>query len=112
VADSPKSEAPNGKPSRIFEEEEQRLVDAMEGAHEFPGFYPVVVIARHGLGFEAELNASIAAVQGEAPFRIRERSSREGNYISYHVELYVESALEALERKAVIGGIAGVIVLL
>jgi putative lipoic acid-binding regulatory protein len=112
VPDNEKSPVANGKSRGEFEAEERRLIEAMENAHEFPGYYPVVLIARRGLGFEAELNATLAATQGDDPFRIRERTSRQGNYVSYHVDVFVQSAHDALARKQVLAEMPGVIVML
>jgi putative lipoic acid-binding regulatory protein len=93
-------------------EAERRILEAMEEAYDFPGFYPVVVIARSSDGFEADLQATLAAEQGAAPFRIRERSSREGNYMSYRVELFVATPEVALSRKATLATLNGVLLLL
>jgi putative lipoic acid-binding regulatory protein len=88
------------------------LVAAMERQHDFPGFYPVVVIARRDVDFEARLRGAVAAQQGAAPWRITERRSRRGNYVSYRVELHVDTARIALARKAVLAGLRGVLVIL
>jgi putative lipoic acid-binding regulatory protein len=93
-------------------EAEHRIRAAMEDAYGFPGFYPVVVIARQGPDFEADLQATLAAEQGGSPYRIRERTSRKGNYVSYRVELYVETAQAALDRKAILAELPGVLLLL
>jgi len=92
--------------------EETRLIEAMEGAHQFPGFYPMVVIAHEGDAFRALLKATLALEQGDAPFRISERPSRMGTYISFRVEVFVASAQVALARKGVIAALDGVLFIL
>ncbi len=92
--------------------DEAQLISAMEEAHEFPGYYPVVVIAHEGEAFRALLHATLLDEQGSAPFLVQERASRKGTYISYRIEIFVESAAVALARKQVISGIEGVLYLL
>ena len=92
--------------------DDAEIVAAMESQHAFPGYYPVVVIARRGEGFEERLRGAIEAQQGEAPWRLTERRSRQGNYVSYRVELHVDDARTALQRKAVLAELSGVLVLL
>lgn len=92
--------------------DDQTILDAIERAHEFPGYYPIVVIARREVAFEARLHAAVESSQHGAPYRIRERQSRQGNYSAYRVEIYVESAEMALARKAALAALAGVLLLL
>ena len=105
------TDKPNGHDKEAIDTE-QRIHQAMDDEYGFPGYYPVVVIARQSLNFEAHLQATVAAEQGERPYRIRERPSREGNYVSYRVELYVDTAQAALDRKAVLADLPGVLMLL
>jgi putative lipoic acid-binding regulatory protein len=91
------------------DDREARILDAIASAYAFPGYYPVVVIARTGLEFEATLMASIAAQQGDAPYRVTERASRRGNYRSYRVELYVDDPVAAVAGKAWLSQLEGVL---
>jgi putative lipoic acid-binding regulatory protein len=91
---------------------DETITAAMEEVYDFPGYYPVVVIARRGLDFEAVLQATLAAAQGDAPFRVRERASRAGNYVSYRVEVHVSTAHQALARKNLLADLPGVLLLL
>jgi len=102
----------NGSGPESGDDEARRVLEAMEEEYNFPAFYPVVLIARGATGFDERLQAAVAAVQGEAPFRIRERPSSQGTYISYRVELFVADARTALARKAMLAGLSGVLVLL
>ena len=106
-----RDDATNGRDQTAVDAD-RRILEAMEEAHDFPGYYPVVVIARSSDGFEADLQATLAAEQGGAPFRIRERSSREGNYVSYRVELFVATPEAALARKLTLASLSGVLLLL
>ncbi len=90
-------------------EHDERILAAIADAYEFPGYYPVVVIARSGLEFEATLMASIVAQQGEAPYRITERASRRGNYRSYRVELFVDDPPAAIAAKGWLSQLEGVL---
>jgi len=94
------------------EDDEARLVSALEEAHAFPGFYPMVVIAREGEAFRALLHQALASDQSAASFRITERPSRKGTYVSYRVEVHVQTARAALALKGVISLLDGVIVIL
>jgi putative lipoic acid-binding regulatory protein len=93
-------------------DDERRLAQALEEAHEFPGLYPVVVIARREEGFLRQLEETISAEQGDAPYQIRERRSSNDNYRSYRVELYVEGAAQAIARKAALASLPGVLLTL
>lgn len=88
---------------------EDQLLAAMELSHTFPGFYPVVVIGHHGTEFEDRLRGAILVVQGAEPYTIRERQSAQGRYIAYHVELFVDTARTALNRKTVLAEVEGVL---
>jgi hypothetical protein len=67
------------------------------------------VIARSGLEFEATLLASIAAEHGDAPYRVTERASSQGNYRAYRVELFVDDPAAAMEGKAWLSKLDGVL---
>jgi putative lipoic acid-binding regulatory protein len=95
---------------RVLSVEEQ--ISALELGVAFPGYFPVVVIARAGATFLADLTAVIGEAQGEAPFEIRERPSSHGRYVAYHVQMYVESARDALDRREALAALAGVVMLL
>lgn len=100
------------------------MIAAMEAAHAFPCHYQVVVIAPAGEAFRLSLVALVRDLQApdvadadasepspeavESLFRIEERTSREGNYVSYHLELFVGSAEVALHRKDRISALEGV----
>lgn len=71
-----------------------------------------MVIARSGDAFLERLEAAVAQAQGEAPYRITERPSSQGSYVSYRLELHVDSAREALEKKRVVSELDGVMFLL
>lgn len=88
------------------------LLHALEEAHEFPGYYPIVVIARTGEDFEELLRYELSHAQGESPYTIDARLSRNGNYVSYKVEVFVDSAQIALDRKAALADLDGVLMLL
>lgn len=90
----------------------QELIEAIESGHEFPGLFAIVLIARHDPAFRERLDRAVVAIQGGAPFDIRERESRKGNYVSYHVEVFVESAEEALDRRTAFSALPGVLLLL
>jgi len=92
--------------------DEARAIEAIESGHEFPVYFPIVVVARRGPEFHALLQRTVEGAQGDAPFRIRTRASRRGRFVSYHVEVFLESGREALARRSEIGGLPGVIVLL
>jgi putative lipoic acid-binding regulatory protein len=104
-ADGDLSELPEAR-------DEFALILAMEEAHEFPGYYPVIVIAQQGEDFRALLYQTLSVTQGQAPFEVTERPSRKGTYISYRIEIFVESARSALDRKLVISSLEGVLYLL
>lgn len=107
----------NGAPSRPrvlgevqFSHAER--IELIESSHAFPGMFPVVIIAASDAEFMMTLEATVAAEQGEAPFHIRQRLSREGHYASYRIELHVESAEVALARQAVLAALPGIRALL
>jgi putative lipoic acid-binding regulatory protein len=89
--------------------DEAPLLEAMERSHTFPGFYPVVVIGHGDATFADRLTAAILLAQGSAPYTVRERRSSQGRYVSYHVELYVDTARTALTRKAMLASVEGVL---
>ena len=92
--------------------EQERLIAAMEERHTFPGFYKVVIIAEAGEDFHAALWQMVEVIQSESPFRLSRRDSSKGGYVAYHLEIHVESARAALERKHLIAGLEGVRVML
>ena len=92
--------------------DETQQIEALELAHEFPGYFPIVVIARQDEGFTGRLEALVAELQGAAPHRSSQRSSSRGGYVSYRLELYVDSAAEALIRRASLSEMPGVVMLL
>jgi len=87
-------------------------IELIETRHAFPGPFPIVIIAASDAEFHMTLEATLAAEQGEAPFQIRQRLSREGHYASYRIEIHVESAEIALARQAVLAALPGVRALL
>lgn len=93
-------------------DEHQQMLDAMEEHYDFPGDYKIVVIAKVGEGFKARLVAFLEANVQEGGYRMRERKSRKGNFVSYHLHIHVISAEIALERKHAISRLEGVHVLL
>jgi putative lipoic acid-binding regulatory protein len=100
------------EPQPTEPDDTSRIEAALDGVYDFPAFYPVVVIARQGFEFGAELHATVAAAQGDQPFRIRERKSSGGKYVSYRVEMHVPTARQALARKSLLAQLPGVLVLL
>lgn len=90
----------------------ERLADAIEQAHDLPGFFPVVLIARSGIGFRGRLESELDRMQEGAPYRITRRLSAHGNYKAYRVELHVASGVVALARKALLAQLPGVILTL
>jgi hypothetical protein len=92
--------------------DETEILAAIEAGHRFPDYFPVVVIARQDTDFAALLEATVRLAQGDAPYRITERPSREARYISYHVELYVGTPREALDRRLALAALPGVLMLL
>jgi putative lipoic acid-binding regulatory protein len=91
---------------------EDEVLGILEGSFAFPGFFPVVVIARRETTFDLRLHTALAEAQGEAPFKIEERLSKNGNYVSYHVEVFVDDARTALARKGTLATLPGVLMLL
>jgi putative lipoic acid-binding regulatory protein len=96
----------------LSDADDRLLLDSIASAHQFPGYYPIVVIARREAAFQARLHAAVTSDQDGAPFRIRERPSRQGNYIAYRVEVYVDSPEIALARKSALAALTGVLFLL
>ena len=85
------------------------LIRAMKAKHDFPGFFPIVMFAKSDLAFTARLHAALEYIQDGAPFEISKRESTHKTYISYSVQIHVSSAEEALERRAFLGKLDGVI---
>jgi putative lipoic acid-binding regulatory protein len=96
----------------VADEERQQILDAMEEHYSFPGDYKIVVIAKVDGGFKERLIAHLDAQVDVGPYRMRERKSSKGNYVSYHLQIHVESAVIALERKHDISRLDGVHVML
>jgi putative lipoic acid-binding regulatory protein len=92
--------------------DESEMEAALELAHTFPGYFPVVVIARHEPTFESRLVEIIVAIQDGAPHTLRRRASRHGSYMSYRIEIHVESARQALSRRNRLSEVEGVVMLL
>lgn len=88
------------------------LLRAITEKHEFPGYFPVVVIAKSDLAFTARLHAALEYVQEGAAFDVTERASSRNNYVSYTVQVHVANAEMALERKAFLSALDGVILTL
>jgi len=88
------------------------LIKAMEEAYDFPCFYPASVIAKADEDFLVRLRKALDYEQGGREFRITKKPSSEGNYISYRIELFVDSADMALDMKDFIRKIYGVIILM
>ena len=91
---------------------DEELIQALELGHTFPCYFPIVVIAKRGEGFLERLEATVKEAQGEAPYRIAERPSREGRYVSYRLEVHVDGAREALDRQRGVAGLDGVLFVL
>jgi putative lipoic acid-binding regulatory protein len=70
------------------------------------------VIAEAGADFLDALRQLVEVAQADAPYRISRRDSRQGTYVAYHLEIYVFTADEALERKSLIAQLEGVRVML
>lgn len=92
--------------------ERERLVRAMEERYHFPCFYPVVVIARNETAFAQRLEAALVYEQDGDEYTITQRPSSQHNYISYRIEMFVQSAEIALRRKEFLRNVEGVMVLL
>lgn len=89
-------------------EARQRMLDAMAERHPFPGFYPVVVIGVAGDDFRAALIALIEDHEAVGSYRVSERVSSRGSYVSYHLEchvLHAEAALDLKDRLALLTGV-------
>lgn len=92
--------------------DEATRIALLEEHHEFPGFFPVVVIASRSETFHAELVAIVSDAQGDDPYRVHERPSRKGTYASYRVEMHVADARTALSRKELLAGLPGIFALI
>lgn len=88
------------------------VLAVMEEHFDFPGMFPLTVIARGGSDFYALLHATLENLQAGAAFVINERPSSKKNYSSYRIEIHVDSASTALYRKEVIAAIEGVLMML
>lgn len=93
-------------------DDRDNLIRAMEDEYDFPGYYPITLIARNDDTFSSNLQAALEYEQDGAGFEITERPSRKNNYISYRITVYVDSAEEALQRKDFLRELAGVLVML
>lgn len=89
--------------------DEEMSIALIEDAHSLPGVYPVVVIAARDEAFRALLLATVESEQRGDPFTITDRKSSRGNFISYRVELHVDSGRAALKRKAALAALEGVV---
>lgn len=88
------------------------LLRAISEKHEFPGLFPIVVIAKSDLAFTARLHAALEYVQEGAAFEVSERASSRNTYVSYTVNVHVPDAETALDRKAFLSALEGVIMTL
>ena len=93
-------------------EEKARLLKAMKDSYNFPGKYPITLIANGDLKFFAQLNAALEELLGTSDFDIRQRDSSKKNYVSYRITIHVESAEEALEHKEFLRTMEGVLLML
>lgn len=99
-------------PQASAAEPRERLLEAMAERHPFPGYYPVVVIGLAELAFREALVALLEDHDSVVNFRMSERLSRQGNYVSYHLEVYVAHAEAALDFKDSLSALEGVRALL
>jgi putative lipoic acid-binding regulatory protein len=107
------NETGNGhSPAQSDSSDHERVLAAIDEAYDLPGRFPVVLIAPSGSGFRDQLDVELGRLQGDAPFDIRERESRHGNYMSYRIELHVESAEDALAKKSALAELPGVLMTL
>ena len=97
---------PNGAMSR------EQLLDVLRENYVFPGMFPITVIARSDLAFFAKLHVALDELQGESTYTVEEKPSSKKNFMSFRIEIFVESAETALYRKEAIGKIDGVLVML
>ncbi len=97
-------------PGRRLDEDE--LVAALELAHVFPCRFPVVLIAPNEPDFRARLAQLVAELQEGREHSLSMDLSRHGRYAAYRLELYVESARQAVRHRARLAGLAGVVLLL
>jgi putative lipoic acid-binding regulatory protein len=93
-------------------EVDPRVLAAVDRAHELPGYFPVVLIARSDAGFRQLLADNLAQLQGAAPYSLDWRTSTGGAYTSYQIRLWVEDAASALRRRQSLAAIDGVILAL
>ena len=100
------TQSPDQKPDRF------ELLTAMEEVYEFPCFYPASVIAKAGEDFLARLRKALDYELEGREYKITKKQSTRGNYISYRIELFVDSADMALDMKEFIRKIEGVIILM
>ena len=78
---------------------EDELIEAMNAVHDFPGFYPVVLIMRNVEGVRPFVDAAVAYVQDGDAYTVTEKASSKGTYLSFHLQLWVADARIALRRK-------------
>jgi putative lipoic acid-binding regulatory protein len=90
----------------------QRMLEAMAERHPFPGYYPVVVIGMAGEAFRLALVALLEEHESVDDYRFSERASSGGKYVSYHVEVFVAQAENALSLKEGLALLEGVRALL
>lgn len=92
--------------------DEATRIALLEDHYEFPGFFPVVVIASRSVEFHARLESVVSEAQDGDPYRVNERQSSKGNYASYRVEMHVADARTALARKEMLGELPGIYALI
>jgi putative lipoic acid-binding regulatory protein len=90
----------------------EQLLEAMRASHEFPGLYPIVLIARKDDAFDETLRAALEYHQDGAAYVITRRPSTKASYMSYHIDVDVDDAEAALERKEALKALEGVLVML
>ena len=91
---------------------QDQLLRALEARYSFPGFYPVVVIARSDESLRARILAAVAYAQDGREFTVGTRESGGGKYTSFKLELFVDSAEQALARKEFLNTLEGVMMIL
>ena len=100
------TQSPDKTPDRF------ELLKAMEEVYDFPCFYPASVIAKAGEEFLQRLRKALDYELEGREYKITKKQSSSGNYISYRIELFVDSADMALDMKDFIRKVEGVIVLM
>lgn len=85
------------------------LLAALGAQYAFPCYYPIVLIARNEASFLDALHAALTVLQNGADFIISRRESDKKNYISCKVDVFVESAEAALDRKNALNSLPGVL---